>query len=63
MRKYQNNTVKAMVILFMLSTASLAVTYSYAESEENLELEKTQNDLKSLDNSQKEGPGPFLMKN
>jgi len=43
-----------MAILFMLSTAPLAVTYSYAESGGNSILEGPHEDLKSKDNSQKE---------
>jgi len=54
MQEYQKNTVRVIAILFMLSTAPLAVTYSYAESGKNFELEKTQDDLKSIDESQKE---------
>ena len=36
-------------MLLMLSTAPLGVSYSYAESEENLELEETQEDPRSTD--------------
>ena len=54
MKKYQNNTIRVMAILFMLSTAPLAVTYSYAESGGNSVLEYPHEDLKSKDNSQKE---------
>lgn len=42
MRKFQNNTFRVVAILMMLSTASLGVSYSHAESEENLEFEEIQ---------------------
>jgi len=54
MEKYQNKTFRVVAILFMLSTAPLAVTYSYAESEEGFELEATSKDPKSTDTPQKE---------
>lgn len=54
MQKYQNNIVSVMVILSMLSTISLDISYLYTKSEENFELEKAQNDLKSIDEFQKE---------
>ena len=38
MRKFQNNTFRVAAILMMLSTASLGVSYSHAESEENIEV-------------------------
>ena len=44
----------------MLSPAPLAVTYSYAESEESLEPEKTQEDPKSTNKFQIERFGAIL---
>lgn len=45
MRKFQNNTFRVVLLLLMLSTASLGVNYSHAESEENLEFKEVQYDL------------------
>ena len=44
MSKFRNNTFRVVTILMMLSTASLGVSYSHAESEENLEFEEIQQD-------------------
>ena len=54
MEKYQNKTIRVVAILFMLSTAPIAVTYSHAESEEYFELEATSKDRQSTDKSEKE---------
>ena len=51
MKKIRNNTFRVVAILLMLSTAPLGVSYSYAEIEENLELEEIQNDLNLPENS------------
>ncbi len=45
MRKFQDKTFRVTAILMMLSTASLGVSYSYAESEENIDFEEIQYDL------------------
>ena len=45
MRKFQNNTLRVVTMLVMLSTASLGVSYSHAESEQNLEFEEIQYDI------------------
>ena len=45
MSKFRNNTFRVVTMLVMLSTASLGVSYSHAESEENLEFEEIQNSL------------------
>lgn len=45
MRKFQKNTFRVVLLLMMLSTASLGVSYSYAETEENLEFEEVPYDL------------------
>lgn len=51
MEKYHKNTVRVIAILFMLSTAPLAVTYSYAENEDNSE-PKIQKNPNSTNKSQ-----------
>ena len=51
MKKIRNNTFRVVAMLLMLSTAPLGVSYSYAEIEENLELEEIQNDLNLPENS------------
>lgn len=51
MKKFRKNTFRVVATLVMLSTASLGVSYSYAESEENLEFEEIQYDLKLPGNS------------
>lgn len=48
MRKFQENTFRVVALLMMLSTASLGVSYSHAESEENLEFEEVQYDLTEI---------------
>ena len=60
MEKLHNKTIRVVAILLMLSTAPLAVTYSYAESEESLEPEKTQEDPKSTNKFQIERFGAIL---
>ena len=60
MGKFYNKTFRVLAILLMLSTAQLGVTYSNAESEENLELKETQKDPKLTNKSQKEGLGVIL---
>lgn len=45
MRKFQNNTIRVVAMLVMLSTASLGVSYSHAESEGNLQFEEIQHYL------------------
>jgi len=52
MEKYHNNTVRVIAILFMLSTAPLAVTYSYAENEDNSEPKIPQKNPNSTNKSQ-----------
>jgi len=52
MEKYHNNTVRVIAILFMLSTAPLAVTYSYAENEDNYEPKIPQKNPNSTNKSQ-----------
>ena len=52
MEKYHNKTFRVIAILFMLSTAPLAVTYSYAENEEKSEPKTLQKDPKSFNKSQ-----------
>ncbi len=44
MKKIRNDTFRVVAMLLMLSTAPLGVSYSYAEIEDNLELEEIQND-------------------
>ena len=44
MEKIRTNTFRVVAMLIMLSTAPLGVSYSYAETEENLEIEEIQND-------------------
>jgi len=60
MGKFYNKTFRVLAIFLMLSTAQLGVTYSNAESEENLELKETQKDPKLTNKSQKEGLGVIL---
>lgn len=52
MEKYHNKTFRVIAILFMLSTAPLAVTYSYAENEEKSVPKTLQTDPKSYNKSQ-----------
>ena len=52
MEKYHNKTFRVIAILFMLSTAPLAVTYSYAENEEKSVPKTLQKDPKSYNKSQ-----------
>ena len=52
MEKYHNKTIRVIAILFMLSTAPLAVTYSYAENEEESVPKTLQKDPKSYNKSQ-----------
>ena len=52
MEKYHNKTFRVIAILFMLSTAPLAVTYSYAENEEKSVPKTLQKDPKSFNKSQ-----------
>ena len=54
MEKFYNKTFRVVAILVMLSTSQLGVTYSNAESGENLELMETQKDPKITNKSQKE---------
>ncbi len=51
MEKYHNNTVRVIAILFMLSTAPLAVTYSYAETEDKSEPQTLQKNPNYLTDS------------
>ena len=60
MEKFYNKTFRVVAILVMLSTAQLGVTYSNAESGENLELMETQKDTKITNKSQKERLGVIL---
>jgi hypothetical protein len=55
MKKFRNNTFRVVAILVMLSTAPIGVSYSYAESEENLEFEEVQYDPSLPENSQLDG--------
>jgi len=57
MEKFYNKTFRVVAILVMLSTSQLGVTYSNAESGENLELMETQKDPKITNKSQKERLG------
>ncbi len=52
MEKYHNKTIRVIAILFMLSTAPLAVTYSYAENEEKSVPKTLQKDPNSSNKSQ-----------
>ena len=52
MEKYHNKTFRVIAILFMLSTAPLAVSYSYAEDEEKPEPKTLQKDPNSSKKSQ-----------
>jgi hypothetical protein len=60
MEKFYTKTFRVVAILVMLSTAQLGVTYSNAESGENLELMETQKDPKITNQSQKERLGVIL---
>jgi len=60
MEKFYNKTFRVVAILVMLSTGQLGVTYSNAESGENLELMETQKDPKITNKSQKERLGVIL---
>ncbi len=60
MEKFYTKTFRVVAILVMLSTAQLGVTYSNAESGENLELMETQKDTKITNKSQKERLGVIL---
>ena len=51
MKKFRNNTFRVVAMLLMLSTAPLGVSYSYAETEENLEFEEIQYDIQIPENS------------
>jgi hypothetical protein len=51
MKKTRNNTFRVAIMLLMLSTAPLGVSYSYAEIEENPEPEKIQSDPNLPENS------------
>ncbi|MFQ5439974.1 MAG: hypothetical protein ACE5DL_00775 [Nitrosopumilaceae archaeon] len=62
MRNYRKNTFRVVAILLMLSTAPLTVTYSYADSGERRNLERTEKDLKLVDNPQKERLQTFFTK-
>ena len=55
MEKFYNKTFRAVAILLMLSTSQLGVTYSSADSEEDLEQNETQKNSKLTNKSQKEG--------
>jgi hypothetical protein len=55
MKKFRNNTFRVMAMLLMLSTAPLGVSYSYAETEENLEFEEIQYDIQIPENSHLDG--------
>ena len=45
MKKFRNNTFRVVAVLLMLSTAPLGVSYSYAESEDNLEFQEVHYDV------------------
>lgn len=55
MEKYHNKTFRVIAILFMLSTAPLAVTYSYAENEEKSVPKTLQKDPKSYKSQERLG--------
>lgn len=55
MKKFRNNTFRVVAMLLMLSTAPLGVSYSYAETEENLEFEEIQYDIQIPENSHLDG--------
>ncbi len=55
MKKFRNNTFRVVTMLLMLSTAPLGVSYSYAETEENLEFEEIQYDIQIPENSHLDG--------
>ena len=60
MKKFRNNTIRVVAILLMLSTAPIGVSYSYAESEENLEFEEIQYDPLLPENSHLDGTRTIL---
>jgi hypothetical protein len=60
MEKNPRNTIRVVAILFMLATAPLAVTYSYAENEEQIDLVLSAEELKSTKIFQKERLGTIL---
>ena len=60
MKKFRNNTFRVVAILLMLSTAPIGVSYSYAESEENLEFEEIQYDSLLPENSHLDGTKTIL---
>ena len=60
MEKNPRKTLRVVAILFMLATAQLAVTYSYAENEEPMDLVLPEEELKSIKISQKERLGTIL---
>jgi hypothetical protein len=60
MEKNPRNTIRVVAILFMLATAPLAVTYSYAENEEQIDLVLSDEELKSTKIFQKERLGTIL---
>ena len=60
MEKNPRKTIRVVAILFMLATAPLAVTYSYAESEEQIDLVLSEEELKSTKISQKERLGAIV---
>ena len=60
MEKNPRNTIRVVAILFMLATAPLAVTYSYAENEEQIDLVLSEEELKSTKIFQKERLGTIL---
>jgi hypothetical protein len=60
MEKNSRNTIRVVAILFMLATAPLAVTYSYAENEEQIDLVLSDEELKSTKIFQKERLGTIL---
>ena len=60
MEKNSRKTIRVVAILFMLATAQLAVTYSYAEDEEEMDLVLSEEELKSTKISQKERLGTIV---
>ncbi len=60
MEKFHNKTIRVVAILLMLSTSPLAVTYSYAESKENLEPVGTLEEPKSTTIPPEERLGAIL---